>query len=245
LYELKVKLINDGVLYDEEIIKIGFREIEFNKDSGFFINGKNEKLKGVCLHHDHAGVGVAVDKNILRYRLKKLKDMGCNAIRTSHNPQSPEFYDLCDELGFYVMNEVRHFSSTENGLGELTDFVKRDRNHPCVILWSLFNEEPLQCSAIGEKIINTMIKTLHKYDRTRPVTGGMNGPLEINGVVKYVDVMGFNYLQYGYDEFHRLFPNIPIIGSETGSYLSTRDEIISDRKSSHVSCFGRELWGNL
>lgn len=245
LYELKVKLIKDEVLYDEEIIKVGFREIEFNKDNGFFINGKNDKLKGVCLHHDHAGVGVAVDKNILRYRLRKLKEMGCNAIRTSHNPQSPEFYELCDELGFYVMNEVRHFSSTENGLRELTEFVKRDRNHPCVILWSLFNEEPLQCSEIGEKIIRTMINTLHKYDCTRPVTGGMNGPLEINGVVKYVDVMGFNYLQYGYDEFHRLFPDIPLIGSETGSYLSTRDESVSDRSVSHVSCYGRELWSNL
>ena len=245
LYEIKVKLVKDNTVYDEEIIKLGFREIKFDKDSGFYINGKNEKIKGVCLHHDHAGVGVAVDKNILKYRLGKLKEMGCNAIRTSHNPQSPEFYEVCDELGFYIMDEVRHFSSTEICLKELTEFVKRDRNHPSVIMWSLFNEEPLQCCVMGEKIIKSMIDTLHKYDTTRVVTGGMNGPLEISGVVKYTDVMGFNYLQYGYDEFHKLFPEIPIVGSETGSYLSTRDEYVTKKETSHVSCYEKVLWKNL
>lgn len=245
LYEITVRLSKKGVLCDEEKIKFGFREVQFDKDRGFFINGKNEKLKGVCLHHDHAGVGVALDKSIIRFRMKKLRKMGCNAIRTSHNPQSPEFYEICDELGFYIMNEVRHFSSTQTCLRELESFVKRDRNHPSVIMWSLFNEEPLQCSATGERIMETMIKTLHRYDKTRPITGGMNGPLEISGVVKYVDVMGFNYLQYGYDEFHELFPDIPIIGSETGSYLSTRDEMKTVSENSHVCCFGRKLKENL
>ena len=245
LYEVKVKLLKDKTIYDEEIIKVGFREIKFDKDNGFFINGKNVKIKGVCLHHDHAGVGVAVDKAILKYRLKKLKEMGCNAIRTSHNPQSPEFYELCNELGFYIMDEVRHFSSSEICLKELSEFVRRDRNHPCVIMWSLFNEEPLQCNVIGEKIMKSMIDTLHKYDTTRLVTGGMNGPLEISGVIKYTEVMGFNYLQYGYDEFHKIFPETPIIGSETGSYMSTRDEYVSQKEMSYVSCYKTVLWENL
>jgi len=245
LYEIRVKLSKRGVLCDEEKIKFGFREVHFDKDEGLFINGKREKIKGVCLHHDHAGVGVAVDKSILRYRMKKLKEMGCNGVRTSHNPQSPEFYELCDELGFYVMDEVRHFSSTSNCLWELEQFVKRDRNHPSVIMWSLFNEEPLQCSVIGEKIIKTMKETLYKHDKTRPITGGMNGPLEVSGVVNHVDIMGFNYLQYGYDEFHSIYPDIPIIGSETGSYLSTRDERITDKYKSHICCYGRKLRENL
>ena len=194
LYEISVKLCKNGTLYDEERIKFGFREVRFDKDEGLFINGKKEKLKGVCLHHDHAGVGVAVDKSLLRYRMKKLKEMGCNGVRTSHNPQSPEFYELCDELGFYVMDEVRHFSSTSNCLWELEQFIKRDRNHSSVIMWSLLNEEPLQCSLIGEKMIKTMKETVYKHDKTRPITGGVNGPLEVSGVVNHVDIMGFNYL---------------------------------------------------
>lgn len=245
LYEIKVQLRKDGITYDEETVKFGFREIAFDSEKGFFVNGKSDKLKGVCLHHDHGGVGVAVDKSVLKYRLKKLREMGCNAIRTSHNPQSPEFYEACDELGFYVMNEIRHFSSSENCLKELSLFVKRDRNHPCVVMWSLFNEEPLQCTPNGGRIIKTMLDTLHKFDTTRPVTGGMNGPLEIEGVVNYVDIMGFNYLQYGYDEFHKLFPNIPIIGSETGSYLTTRDEYETKPELSHVSCYERKARENL
>lgn len=245
LYEIKVKLIKGNVLYDEEIVKFGFREIVFDVKNGFTINGKSDKLKGVCLHHDHGGVGVAVDKSVLKYRMKKLKEMGCNAVRTSHNPQSPEFYEVCDELGFYIMNEIRHFSSSTICLKELELFVRRDRNHPCVVMWSLFNEEPLQCTAMGEKMIKTMIDTLHKVDSTRPISGGMNGPLEIEGAVKYVDIMGFNYFQYGYDEFHKLFPNIPVVGSETGSYMTTRDEYVTDREQSRVSCYTRVPRENL
>lgn len=245
LHDVTVTLLKDGEAMDEEVVKTGFREIVFDAQKGFFINGKPEKLRGVCLHHDHAGVGVAVDKSILLYRLKKLKEMGCNAIRTSHNPQSVPFYEACNELGFYVMNEVRHFSSTEICLKELELFVRRDRNHPCVVMWSLFNEEPLQCSKTGEKIIASMLKVLRKHDPTRPTTGGMNGPIELRGVVNYVDVMGFNYLQYGYDEFHKLYPDMPIIGSETGSYMSSRDEFQSNRETSRVACYTRKLLENL
>lgn len=245
LYELKAILKKDGEICDEQIVKFGFREITFDSENGFFVNGKSEKIKGVCLHHDHGGVGVVVDKSLLRYRLKKLKEMGCNGIRTSHNPQCPEFYEVCDELGFYIMNEIRHFSSTALCLNELELFIKRDRNHPSVVLWSLFSEEPLQCTEPGERMMRKMLEIVRKYDKTRPVTGGMNGPLELDGVVKYVDVMGFNYLQYGYDEFHKLFPHIPIIGSETGSYMGTRDILATDREKSHIFCYGRKLGENL
>ena len=245
LYTVKVSLLKGDEILDEEKILIGFREIRFCADSGFWINGRNEKLKGVCVHHDHGGIGIAVDKNVLRYRLEKIKSMGCNAIRTAHNPQAPEFYEICDELGILVMNEARHFSSTEEGLRELQSFVRRDRNHPSVIMWSLFNEEPLQCTVTGEKIIKRMINTLKEQDSTRPVTGGMNGPIEQNGTVKYADIVGFNYMMYAYDEFHQMYPQMPIFGSETGSYMSTRDERETQREKSHLCCFSRERGVNL
>lgn len=214
----------EGHLFDEETIPFGFRTVQFDPESGCLLNGEPVKLKGVCLHHDHAGVGTALSYPLHRYRLERLRDMGCNAIRTSHNPQDPEFYKACDELGFAVMDETRHFSSAPEELRQLRTMIRRDRNHPSVFLWSLFNEEPLQCSAMGEKIARTMKRIADEEDGTRPVTGGMNGPLECEGAVHVVDVMGFNYLQYGYDEFHARFPELSVVGSETASYLSERGE---------------------
>lgn len=214
----------DGTVLDRMVEMFGFRTVEFDAGRGCIVNGKPVKLRGVCLHQDHAGVGTAIPYELHMYRLRQLKAMGCNAIRTSHNPQSPGFYRACDELGFAVMDEVRHFSSAEEELHQLSVFVRRDRNHPCVFFWSLFNEEPLQCSTIGERIARTMKRTVDKLDGTRMVSGGMNGPLECEGAVKVVDIMGFNYLQYEYDEFHRYYPDMPIVGSETSSHLTQRGE---------------------
>ena len=213
-----------GALLDEAKIPFGFRTVRFDPDVGCILNGKPVKLKGVCLHADHAAVGTAIPYELHLYRLRRLRDMGCNAIRTSHNPQSPGFYRACDELGFAVMDETRHFGAAPAELHQLRTLVRRDRNHPCVFLWSLFNEEPLQCAAMGEKIARAMKAVTDAEDGTRPVTGGMNGPLECAGAVHVVDVMGFNYLQYGYDRFHQAFPNICIVGSENESYLTQRGE---------------------
>lgn len=227
---------------DTENIKFGFREITFDTENGCILNGKRVKLKGVCLHHDHAGTGTALTYEIQLYRLKKLKEMGCNAIRTSHNPQSPEFYRACDELGFAVMDEIRHFGSCDEELRQLRSMVRRDRNHPCVFIWSIFNEEPLQCSKTGEKIALRMKRLINEEDGTRPITGGMNGPLESDGAVKVIDIMGFNYLQYGYDDFHKLNPNMPIIGSETVSHLTQRDSDTEGKTETALrrTSFGRE-----
>lgn len=213
-----------GEPLDETVVSFGFRTVRFDPDCGCLVNGVPVKLKGVCLHADHAGVGTAIPYELHLYRLRRLRDMGCNAIRTSHNPQSPGFYQACDELGFAVMDETRHFGAAPAELHQLRTMIRRDRNHPCVFLWSLFNEEPLQCTAMGEKIARTMKRIVDEEDGTRPVTGGMNGPLECAGAVRVVDVMGFNYLQYGYDRFHQLFPHIGIIGLETESYLTQRGE---------------------
>lgn len=245
LYTLNVRLYNKDELSDTEDISVGFRTVTFDTEKGCCINSVPIKLKGVCLHHDHAGVGIAVPYDLHVFRLKKLKEMGCNAIRTSHNPQLKEFYKACDELGFLVMNEVRHFSSTSECLSQLETFIRRDRNHPCVIMWSMFNEEPLQCTKIGKNMVRSMKAVIEKHDGTRPVTGGMNGPFESEGVVECVDIMGFNYMQYGYDEFHKLYPNLPIMGSETGSYLSTRYTSETCMEDLKRCSFGNVLGENL
>lgn len=243
LYEIKSQIIKNDKIIDEITTKFGFRDLHFDSGKGFFINGRNIKLKGVCMHHDHACTGVAVPEKVHEYRVKKLKEMGCNAIRTSHNPQSPEFYDVCDRLGMLVMNEARHFSSTEECLHQLEKFVRRDRNHPSVFMWSIYNEEPLQDSPSGEKIAKTMKKTIFKNDATRPVTGAMNGgPFGGEGVIKCVDVFGMNYLQYEYDRFHKAFPDIPLFGSENASFMSTRG-ITDENSELHTVCNGR-LRGN-
>ncbi len=224
LEDVTVTLCHGDDVLDEQVIPFGFRTVSFDVKNGCVLNGEPVKLKGVCMHHDHAGVGVAIPYELHLYRLQMLKEMGCNAIRTSHNPQSPGFYRACDQLGFAVMDETRHFGSAPEELHQLRTMVRRDRNHPCVFFWSLFNEEPLQCSVMGERIARTMKKVVDTEDGTRPVSGGMNGPLECEGAVNVVDMMGFNYLQYGYDEFHAAYPEMPIVGSETSSYLSQRGE---------------------
>ncbi|MBQ2955973.1 MAG: hypothetical protein IJE08_05880 [Clostridia bacterium] len=243
LYDVSVRIISKtGEVLDEEIIPFGFRTVAFDVNRGCIVNGEPVKLKGVCIHHDHAGVGAAVTDDLNYYRVKRLKEMGCNAIRTSHNPQSPGLYRACDELGVALMAEVRHFGSTQEELRQLRAMVRRDRNHAGVFFWSLFNEEPLQCSKQGEMIARTMKRVVDEEDGTRPVSGGMNGPLECEGAVKVVDVMGFNYLQYGYDDFHKWFPDMPIVGSETASHLTGRGEaanIVTDTVL-HRSSFGRQ-----
>ncbi|MBP3706438.1 MAG: DUF4982 domain-containing protein, partial [Clostridia bacterium] len=241
LYDLVCTLYKDGKAIDELQLTFGFREIKFDPDKGCTLNGKSIKLKGVCLHHDHGGVGVAIPDSVYDFRIEKLKEMGCNAIRTSHNPQDPAFYDACNRLGIMVMNENRHFSSTKKELENLRQFVKRDRNHPCVIMWSLLDEEPLQGSYIGRKIALSMTEVINDLDGTRVITSGCNGPFQEDGVTRVVDVMGFNYMQYGYDQFHELFPHLPIFGSETGSHLTTRGVERTNRKKSHVARIGHVL----
>lgn len=243
LYPITIQLICNGEVLDETTVRHGFRSIRFDADNGFFLNEQPIKLKGVCIHHDFAGVGIAIPYQIQRYRIERLKEMGCNAIRTSHNPQLEGFYRACDELGILVMDEVRHFSSTEEGLKQLRALICRDRNHPSVILWSIFNEEPLQCTTVGKKMAQTMKRVINSLDGTRPITGGMNGPMEIEGVVNEVDVIGFNYGQYEYDEFHEIYPRMPIIGSETASYLTSRDTIVNQLP--YLSSFGNVLYQNL
>ena len=214
-------------LLDSVTTTFGFRDIKFDAQTGFFLNGKSVKLKGTCNHQDHAGVGAAIPDALQGWRLQQLKDMGCNAYRASHNPPTPELLDLCDEMGILVIDETRLMTSSPEGLAQLETLIRRDRNHPSVILWSIGNEEPQQGTERGAHIARTMKRLCNDLDPTRLITAAMdNGYGE--GITEVIDVMGFNYRDHLIDDFHAKYPNMPIIGSETASTVSTRGEYIKD-----------------
>jgi beta-galactosidase len=230
----------------------GIRTIRFDADAdkqhpgGFFLNGIPLKLKGVCCHQDHAGVGVALPDRIQEYRIEKLKEMGCNGYRCAHNPPTPELLDVCDRLGMLVVDEHRMMGSSPEILGQLESLILRDRNHPSIILWSLGNEEhAIQGTDVGARIAATMKRLVKRLDPTRPVTLAMNGDWG-SQVSQVVDVQGCNYIKCGdADKFHADFPDQPMIGSETASTLTTRGVYEDDEKKGYANGFGTTLppWG--
>lgn len=219
LYNLRVTLFLEGNLVDECALKIGIRSVGYNLENGLLINGGQEKLKGVCLHHDAGCLGAAVPSEIWRYRLNNLKKMGCNAIRPSHCPFAPEFYDLCDEMGFYVMDEAfdewkygNQWGKTEDNFGkvaygyhkyfdqwaktDLTNMILRDRNHPCVVMYSIGNEIPDQRKEDGVKTAEYLINICRSLDSTRLVTAGCDFIADANqtGFLDVLDIAGYNYI---------------------------------------------------
>jgi beta-galactosidase len=228
---------NNGTATDECATTFGIRTIRFDADEGFFLNGKPVKIKGTCNHQDHAGVGSALPDRIQYYRIEKLKEMGVNGYRTSHNPPTPELLDACDQLGMLVMDETRTMSSNPEALSDLERMIRRDRNHPSVILWSLGNEEPEQGTERGVRIVSTMKRLVRRLDPSRPVTVAMNDEWG-RGISAVVDVQGFNY-KHGpeIDAFHRKFPKQPTFGSETGSTVSTRGIYTNDKEQGYVSAY--------
>jgi beta-galactosidase len=227
LYAIKADILRDNRSIDAVITRFGFRDIKFDAQTGFFLNGKSVKLKGTCNHQDHAGVGSAIPDALQRWRLQQLKDMGCNAYRASHNPPTPELLDLCDEMGILVIDETRMMTSSPEGLAQLETLIKRDRNHPSVILWSIGNEEPQQGTERGAHIARTMKRLCNDLDPTRLVTAAMDSGYG-EGITEVIDVIGFNYRDQVIDGFHEKYPNMPIVGTETASTVSTRGEYIKD-----------------
>ncbi|MDV6332206.1 beta-galactosidase GalA [Asticcacaulis sp. 201] len=227
LYTVTTTLRADQTAVDRVSTTFGFRDIRFDAKEGFFLNGKSVKLKGTCNHQDHAGVGAAIPDALQVWRLQQLKDMGCNAYRTSHNPPTPELLDVCDRMGILVIDETRMMASSEEGLAQLETLILRDRNHPSVILWSIGNEEPQQGTKRGAKIARTMKRLCNDLDPTRLVTAAMDNGYG-QGITEVIDVMGFNYRDGVIDDFHAKFPNMPIIGTETASTVATRGEYIKD-----------------
>jgi len=245
LYTMETSVISDDDC-DVVCTEFGFRTIEVSPNKGFFLNGKNIKLKGTCNHQDHAGVGVAVPDTVQEYRLKILKEMGCNAYRCAHNNPSPELLNICDHLGILVMDENRNFNTSETGIRLLQDMVKRDRNHPCVVMYSVFNEEPLQGSPKGKKLALRLMNEIKKLDDTRPVLGSMNGGfMEEEGAAPIFDITGINYFTDSYDAFHVKFPNQPIVSSELVSAFSTRDNYKNDKEEQTYDNYDHNIaqWG--
>jgi beta-galactosidase len=247
LYTLTVEVLKNGECVDSETTRIGFRTFSIDAEKGFFLNGRPLKIKGTCNHQDHAGVGVGVPDSVQYYRIKRLKEMGTNAYRCAHNLPAKEILDACDEIGLIVMDENRRFESRTEVLEYLDIMVKRDRNHPSVIFWSLFNEEPLQNTEEGAKIFRRMKSRVLKLDDSRLLVGAMNGS-SMEGAGLEMDVTGINYSLKVIDQLHALHPDHPIIGSENNSAVTTRGCYLSDKEGAQIlSNYDEETvkWGQL
>ncbi|MBC8054263.1 MAG: glycoside hydrolase family 2 protein [Sphingobacteriaceae bacterium] len=246
LYKVITRVKQNGRQSDSLVTFCGFRTTRFDTNTGFYLNDKSVKLKGVCNHQDHAGVGVAVPHSILEFRLRKLKEMGVNAYRCSHNPPDAELLNLCDRMGIMVMDENRNFNSSPEYVRQLEWMVRRDRNHPSVILWSVFNEEPMQGTESGYEMVRRMSAEVKKLDTSRPITAAMNGGLfsSIN-VSQAVDVVGFNYQIGSYDRFHEANPTLPLTSSEDASGLMMRGEYKTDKSKNILDSYDTQKpsWG--
>jgi beta-galactosidase len=225
----------------------GIRTIKFDVANGFLLNGERVKLNGVCDHHDLGPLGSAINVRALERQLQILKEMGVNAIRTSHNPPAPELLELCDRLGIVVMDEAfdawrrakkkndYHLLFDDWHEKDLRALVRRDRNHPAIILWSIGNEIGEQRDAAGHEIAKQLAKIVHEEDLTRPVIAAANiTESGYNGFQKTVDVFGYNYKPAEYGKFRQANPSIPMLASETASTVSSRGEYffpVSDDKS--------------
>ncbi|WP_428334762.1 beta-galactosidase GalA [Novosphingobium sp.] len=235
LYTVRTRLVVDGRITDERVTPCGFRTIRFDPAHGLLLNSQPLKIKGVCLRQDHAGTGVAIPAALVDWRLRQLKAMGCNAIRVAHGAPDRAVLDACDRLGLLVMDENRNFNTSPDYLAQLEWLVRRDRNHPCVFLWSIFNEEPIQNSVQGYEMARRSTALVKSLDDSRPVTAAMSSVTNSKAsVAQAVDVVGFNYQNAGYDRFHSSYPDKPILSSEDCSAFMTRGAVKSD-KAAHVA----------
>jgi len=239
LYRLTSEVQVEGQTVDKVVTYFGLRDFRFDAEQGFFLNGKSVKLKGTNNHQDHAGVGSAIPDALNVWRLQQLKEMGNNAYRCSHNPPTPEVLMACDRLGIVVIDETRKMSSSEDGLYQLEAMIRRDLNHPSVILWSINNEEPLQGTERGITVARTLKRLANHLDPTRPVTAALDNSFG-KGISSVVDVLGFNYRHHLMEQFHADYPHIPILGSETGSTVSTRGEYVNDPDKSFLRAYDSE-----
>ncbi len=292
LYSLVSSIKDEEKVLDRVETNIGFRKIHFDSNTGFFLNGKSMKLKGICMHHDAGSLGAAVPIDVLDRRLDIVKQMGCNAIRTSHNPFSPEFYELCDKKGFLVINEAfdewelpknkwvegwNLGTPSKDGYAEnfeqcgkidLRDQVLRDRNHPCIIMWSIGNEIDYPNDPYSHKILNSeknpqtnakfdeklpdanrlgeiakeLVDIVKQYDTERPVTAGLASVLMSNEIeyADALDVAGYNYQEYRYKDDHIRYPERIIYGSENSIAFKAWQEVAENRY-----VMGQFLWTGL
>lgn len=221
---------SDGKVRDAELVRFGIRTAVFDADRGFLLNGKPMKIQGTCNHQDHAGVGVALPDRLQSYRVGVLQSMGCNSVRTAHNMPSPEWVEACDRLGMTMMCETRQMASSPEGLAQLETMIKRYRNSPSIILWSVGNEEAyLQGSMAeqGAKIAATMVRKCHELDPGRVVSAAVHGD-NTTGDSLALDILGFNYDLRNPENCHKKNPSRAIFGSETASSFWTRGVYSTD-----------------
>jgi len=246
LYLLRTQVVENGTVVDETSTAFGIRTIAYDTNKGFFLNGKHIKMNGVCIHHDAGSVGAAVPEAMWVRRLNILKEMGCNAIRTSHNAVAPELLDLCDKMGFLVMDEfVDEWTSPKVKYGysnyfrdwsqhDLVNFIHRDRNHPSIVMWSAGNEIGEQKQNNGHEILRALMETFHREDPTRPVTTGNDNIAADGGSAKLpfldlLDIVGYNYVdrwherrELFYDIDRHDHPGWKMVGTESVSIPGVR-----------------------
>jgi beta-galactosidase len=238
LYKLITTVEAGGQPVDRRDTEFGIRTLAFNATRGFLLNGKRYPIQGTCNHQDMAGVGAALPDALQYYRIIVLKEMGCNAYRTSHNAPTPELLEACDRVGMLVLDENRLVGGDEQNLRNLRGQIVRDRNHPSVFAWSLGNEEwGSQGTAAGAASIRTMQELAHSLDPTRLCTAAINGSYGESGYITVLDVKGFNYNLGSMDPYHKSHPNSFIIGTETASTVTTRGIYTNDLQKGYVSAY--------
>jgi len=238
LYKLITTVSVDGEVVDQKETFFGIRTVAFDKDKGFLLNDKPYELYGTCNHQDHAGVGAALPDALQNFRIAKLKEFGCNAYRTSHNPPTPELLDACDRLGMIVMDENRLLGSDSENLQRLDTLIRRDRNHPSVCVWSICNEEPRQTHTDGAQVGLTMQHRVKQLDATRPVTAAEDVGDVFDGLMGALEVRGWNYhIGTNMDNYHAKHPSQPNVGTEQGSTVGTRGIYANDKERGYVSAY--------
>ena len=269
LYNITTRLTVDGTTVDSGTTRFGIRTIRFTKENGFELNGVKRKFKGVCLHHDLGPLGAAVNKTALIRQIKMMKQMGADAIRTSHNMPSTWQMEICDSLGMMVMAESFDAWSdpkVSNGYNlywdkwwkrDITNLIRNHRNHPCIVMWSVGNEIPEQWKPEGAQRYKRLVELCHRLDPTRPVTCGMDQPDGdlASGFAQIADVPGYNYRTGRYEETYPKLPQGMLLGSETASTVSSRghyafpDSCYTNKEWSDGQCSGYDTeycwWSNL
>ena len=228
LHLCETTVMKDGEIVDRTTCRFGFRTIRFDPDHGFFLNGRHVIIKGVCCHQDYGLTGKAVPKRVQKYRLELLREMGANGYRTAHYPHHAATMDYLDELGFLVMDETRWFETTPDGVRQLEMLIRRDRNRPGVILWSLGNEEPMHVRPEGRRIARALRTIVKRLDPTRPVTTAQSVDPLHSTVLDVMDVMGVNYNIEHYDKLHDMYPDRPLFSSECCATGTTRGWYLDD-----------------
>ena len=248
LYHLETTLKVDAATVDQKRTTFGIRTIRFGPNRGFFLDGRHVELDGTCNHQDFPAVGIGAPDNLWFWRIEKLKAMGSNAYRTAHNPLASAFYRACDHLGMLVMDENRHLGdvytaktpmgSQYSNFSDIDWMVLSQRNDPCIIFWSMCNEETLQGNPYGAKIFKAMMRAVHKLDPTRPCTCAMSGGFNKVGFFSVENLLGINYRNQDYAAVHRLIPDKMVYGSEDTNIYSDRGVLRTSRKRGMVNEYG-------